>query len=203
MYVNKPELAKEFEKETPKGKKLPKYAPKKKKKKKKAKSSVNYRNLIVKIAALKKEAMGAQDYLNQLSPSEKQLIATLPNKNNVQVAWAAVKTLETLKEYFSEVVASIKKQADPQSLVSKLVSIVKESVGDQINNFNNVVEHIAKALVQMAGSAASKKSTACILKRVENPKKPEDDEANTDVSISDSEKEQIKAFRVMMMKKLS
>jgi ribosomal protein S27AE len=34
MYANDPEMAARFEKHTPKGKKLPKYAPKKKKKKK-------------------------------------------------------------------------------------------------------------------------------------------------------------------------
>jgi len=48
MYANDPEMAKEWEKETPKGKKLPKYAPKKKKKKK---SSLDYRSYIVKTAA--------------------------------------------------------------------------------------------------------------------------------------------------------
>ena len=44
MYVNYPEMAKEWEKYTPKGKKLPKYVKKKS----------NYHNLIVKIALLKR-----------------------------------------------------------------------------------------------------------------------------------------------------
>lgn len=54
MYSQKPEMAKEWEKETPKGKKLPKYAPKKKKKKK---SHADYRILLYKIANIE-EALG-------------------------------------------------------------------------------------------------------------------------------------------------
>ena len=48
MYSQKPEMAAEWQKETPKGKKLPKYAPKKKKKKKKSKAQ--YYSLMVRVA---------------------------------------------------------------------------------------------------------------------------------------------------------
>lgn len=49
MYANDPEMAKEWEEHTPKGKKLPEYAPKKK-------SKADYKTEIFRIASLKKNA---------------------------------------------------------------------------------------------------------------------------------------------------
>jgi len=168
MWANKPEMAKEFEKHTPKGKKLPKYAPKKKKKKSK-KSKASYKALILRLAFINKEAMGAEDYLSKLNPREQQLIATLPGKNNPTVAWAALKVIEILREYYSAVASEIKNKKDPQGLVSKLIDIVKSSVGQEFEKVSSVAQHIANAIVQLYGRQPA---TAAIVERVDSPKSP-------------------------------
>jgi len=206
MWANKPEMAKEFEEHTPKGKKLPKYAPKKKKKKSK-KSKASYKALILRLAFMNKEAMGAEDYLSNLSPAEQQLIATLPGKNDTSVAWAAQKVLDILREYYSPVRMSLSNKKDPQSIVSQLINIVKETVGGEFEKVKNVAQHIANAIVQMAG----RKATAALVEKVENLDENEyfDDmadqkekESRMEEGISDEDELRL-AFRMLMLKKLS
>jgi len=207
MWATHPEMAREWEKETPKGKKLPKYAPRKKKKGKK-KSAADYRAFII------KTAMGTKDYYAHLGPKDLQLIATLPNKDNVSTAYAAVKVIDILRNYYGEVASEIRQKKDPQGLIQRLLEVVKQSVGNEFEKIKGVAQHIADAIIQSAGRLAR----AAIVERAKNPVnnvapfKTEDEKLEEQAQKVEAESvmqqgfpmgEDIYAFRKEMLKRLS
>ena len=146
LWMHHPEIAKKWTKEH--GSKI--VPSKKKKNKKKKKSAQDYRLLIIRRASLLKESMGAGDYYSHLSTQDHQLIATLPNKNKPEVAYAAVKVINIIKNYYTEIVSALKTH-DPKQVVDKLLNIVRTEVSNEYEKIKDVASHIINAVVQKAG----------------------------------------------------
>ena len=205
MWANHPEMAEKWEEHTPKGKKLPKYAPKKKKHKKRKKTKAEYHAFII------KTAMGVRDYYSYLTPDQLQLIATLPGKDNPSTAWAAVKSIDILKEYSGAVTTLVYQKQPPQTIVQRMLEAVKNSVEpDVFEKIKGVAQHVAEAMIQKAGRVRSaaivNRAPISDTEKLENElydKKADEAEHMSMMENGINPEEHRLAFRKIMLKKLS
>jgi hypothetical protein len=143
MYKNKPEMAEEFQKATPKGKKLPKYAPKKKtKKKKKKKSAIERIRLILaeEIQQGLSSAPSPGEAVPEQAPPQQQMdVGTLTSMVPKIMGQLDSSDVNQTKNYFINEM-NVDAQTAEQAVTNYAVKIYKEENAKRqrkIQEFNN------------------------------------------------------------------